>query len=179
MQSWKEVATNLAAIKARNTDMQRTHLICLLTMESHLDHLLQQLDATKCINNELVEAYHALHEQNTHLKAMIKDIMSKITEQTMTPTPRSLDITRNHHSAMQEISLQLFDIQCNVQDVLDMVCNPMGKRKCAARNNYDNMELISPMSRITNDMLLGAMVTSTGLWVIGITVAVGYLVITA
>jgi hypothetical protein len=35
------------------------------------------------------------------------------------------------------------------------------------------------MSRITNDMLLGAMVASTGLWVIGITVAVGYLVITA
>jgi hypothetical protein len=35
------------------------------------------------------------------------------------------------------------------------------------------------MSRITNDMLLGAMVASTGLWVIGITVAVGYLVIMA
>jgi hypothetical protein len=35
------------------------------------------------------------------------------------------------------------------------------------------------LSRITNDMLLGAMVASTGLWVIGIMVAVGYLVITA
>jgi hypothetical protein len=35
------------------------------------------------------------------------------------------------------------------------------------------------MSRITNDMLLGAIAASTGLWVIGITVTVSYLVITA
>jgi hypothetical protein len=35
------------------------------------------------------------------------------------------------------------------------------------------------MSRITNDMLLGAIVASTGIWVIGIMVVVGYLVITA
>jgi hypothetical protein len=35
------------------------------------------------------------------------------------------------------------------------------------------------VSRITNDMLLGAIAASTGLWVIGITVTIGYLVITA
>jgi hypothetical protein len=35
------------------------------------------------------------------------------------------------------------------------------------------------VSRITNDMLLGAIAASTGLWVIGITVTVSYLVITA
>jgi hypothetical protein len=35
------------------------------------------------------------------------------------------------------------------------------------------------VSRITTDMLLGAIVASTGLWVIGITVVVGYLVIMA
>jgi Pyruvate/2-oxoacid:ferredoxin oxidoreductase gamma subunit len=35
------------------------------------------------------------------------------------------------------------------------------------------------LSRITNDMLLGAIAASTGLWVIGITVTIGYLVITA
>jgi hypothetical protein len=35
------------------------------------------------------------------------------------------------------------------------------------------------VSRITNDMLLGAIAASTGLWVIGITVTISYLVITA
>jgi hypothetical protein len=35
------------------------------------------------------------------------------------------------------------------------------------------------VSRITNDMLLGAIATSTGLWVIGIMVTVSYVVITA
>jgi hypothetical protein len=35
------------------------------------------------------------------------------------------------------------------------------------------------VSRITNDMLLGAIAASTGLWVIGISVMVSYLVITA
>jgi hypothetical protein len=39
--------------------------------------------------------------------------------------------------------------------------------------------LIRQLSRITNDMLLGAIATSTGLWVIRITVTVSYLVITA
>jgi hypothetical protein len=35
------------------------------------------------------------------------------------------------------------------------------------------------MSRITNDMLLGGIAASTGLWVVGISVTVSYLVITA
>jgi hypothetical protein len=99
---------------------------------------------TKCINNELIEAYHVSCEQNTHLKAVIEDLMYKITEQTATPTPPSLDIITNNPSAIQEMSLQLFDVQCNIQNVLDMVCNPIGKTKRATSNNYDDMELMSP-----------------------------------
>jgi hypothetical protein len=49
------------------------------------------------------------------------------------------------------------------------------------RNNPPSLssDLRRHLSRITNNMLLGAIVASTGLWVIGIMVAVGYLVITA
>jgi hypothetical protein len=42
-----------------------------------------------------------------------------------------------------------------------------------------SLRLCSSLSRITNDMLLGAIAASIGLWVIGITVTVSYLVITA
>jgi hypothetical protein len=44
---------------------------------------------------------------------------------------------------------------------------------------YPVFHLALLVSRITNNMLLGAIVTSTGLWVIGIMVVVGYLVIMA
>jgi hypothetical protein len=38
---------------------------CLVAMESKLDDVLQQLDATRRVNNELLEAYRASREENT------------------------------------------------------------------------------------------------------------------
>jgi hypothetical protein len=50
------------------------------------------------------------------------------------------------------------------------------KSRTDEHNDATNVRLLS---RITNDMLLGAIAASTGLWVIGITVTISYLVITA
>jgi hypothetical protein len=47
------------------------------------------------------------------------------------------------------------------------------------KSRKSKRSLTAAMSRIMNDMLLGAIATSTGLWVIGIIVMVSYLVITA
>jgi hypothetical protein len=44
-------------------------------MESKLDDLLQQSDMTKCINDELLEAYYASCEENTLLKAAMEELM--------------------------------------------------------------------------------------------------------
>jgi hypothetical protein len=142
----KTVCFNLDAIMASNTDAQRAYEKCLLAMESKLDDLLQQLDVTKRVNNELLEAYRASREENTLLKATIEELMRKIMEQTLTPTPLSPDIAHNH-SAGEEMSLQLFDIQRDIQDVLEAVRNPTGKRKHAPSTNYDDAETTSSSAR--------------------------------
>jgi small-conductance mechanosensitive channel len=135
----KQVCFNLDAIMAGNMDTQCANQKRLLAMESKLDDLLQQSDATKRINNELLEAYRASREENTLLKAAIEELTSKIMEQTSTPTPPSPDIAHNP-SAREEMSLQLFDVQRDIQDVLEAVCNPAGKRKRAPSTNYDDAE---------------------------------------
>jgi hypothetical protein len=79
----KQVCFNLGAIKATNTDAQCAHQKCLLAIESNRDDLHYQSDATKCINNELLEAYRASWEQNTLLKAAIEELPRNITEQSL------------------------------------------------------------------------------------------------
>jgi hypothetical protein len=69
------VSFNLDVIMAGNTDEQCAHQKRLLAMESKLDDLLQQSDATKHINAELLEAYHASHKENTLLKAAMEELM--------------------------------------------------------------------------------------------------------
>jgi hypothetical protein len=113
-------------------------------MESKLDDVLQQLDVTKYINNKLLEAYGISYEEYTLLKAVIEELMRMIMEQTLPPTPPSPDIT-NNPSAGEEMSLQLFNVQRNIQDMLEVVHNPMGKRKHAPSTNYnyDDMDTMS------------------------------------
>jgi hypothetical protein len=142
----KMVCFNLDTIMARNTDMQRAHEKCLLAMESKLDDVLQQSDVTRRINNELLEAYHALREENTLLKAAVEELMRKIIEQASPPTPPSLDIA-NDSSTREEMSLQLFDVQHDIRDVLEVVRNPAGKRKRAPSTNYDDAETTSSSAR--------------------------------
>jgi hypothetical protein len=109
MQFRKQVCFNLDAIMAGNTDAQRAHQKRLLAMESKLDDLLQQSDVTKCVNNELLEAYHAAREENTILKAPIEELTRKIMDQTSPPTPPSPDIP-NKPCGAEEMSLQLLDV---------------------------------------------------------------------
>jgi hypothetical protein len=48
---------------------------------------------------------------------------------------------------MEEMSLQLYGVQQGIEDVLDAVRNPAGKRKCSPNSEYDNTELQSPTTR--------------------------------
>jgi hypothetical protein len=140
------VCFNMEAIMAVNTDTQRAHEKRLLAMESKLDDVLQQSDATRRVNNELLEAYHASREENTLLKAAVEELTRKITEQASPPTPASLEIA-NDPSAGEEMSLQLFDVQRDIRDVLEAVRNPTGKRKRAPSTNYHDVERTSSSTR--------------------------------
>jgi hypothetical protein len=138
----KMVCFNMEVIVAVNTDMQPAHEKCLLAMESKLDDVLQQSDVTRCVNNELLEAYRVSRKENTLLKATVEELTRKITEQASPPTPPSLEIA-NDPSAGEEMSLQLFDVQRDMRDVLEVVRNPTGKRKRAPSTNYDDAETTS------------------------------------
>jgi hypothetical protein len=52
---------------ASNTNTQCTNQIYLLVMESKQDNPVQQSDRTKYVNNELLEPYYLVPEQNTEL----------------------------------------------------------------------------------------------------------------
>jgi hypothetical protein len=138
----KTVCFNLDAIMAGNTNAQRAHETRLLAMGSKLDELLQQSDVTKRVNNELLEACRISREENTLLKAVIEELMTKITEQASPTTPPCPDIA-NNPSGGEEMSLQLFDVQCDIRDVLEAVRNPAGKRKHTPSTNYDDAEMTS------------------------------------
>jgi hypothetical protein len=142
----KVVCFTLDAIIAGNTDTPRAPEKRLLVMESKLDDVLQQSDVTKCINNELLEAYRASRKENTLLKAAVEELLRKVMEQTSLPTPPSPDIA-NNTSTGEEMSLQLFDVQRDIQDVLEAVRNPAGKRKRAPSTNYEDAETTSSSAR--------------------------------
>jgi hypothetical protein len=48
---------------------------------------------------------------------------------------------------MEEMSLQLYGVQQVIEDVLDAVHNPAGKRKRSPNSEYDNTEPQSPTTR--------------------------------
>jgi hypothetical protein len=70
--------------------------------------------------------------------------MCKLDNLNTTPTPPSPEIMTTNCCIIEEMSSHLFDVQRNIQDMLEAVCNPMGKRKLAGSNNYDDVELRSP-----------------------------------
>jgi hypothetical protein len=67
------VNTLSSVSRITNKTSTSTHdmLMRLLTMENMLNHLLQQSDVTKGINNNLLTVYHASHEENGQLRTEI------------------------------------------------------------------------------------------------------------
>jgi hypothetical protein len=76
----------------------------------------------------LHEAYYISRDETVALKAAVDTLMKRIDETITTATPPSLD-TRTSSTIMEEMTMQLSAMQHNIQDVLEAVCNPPGKRK--------------------------------------------------
>jgi hypothetical protein len=116
-------------------------------MENMLNQLLQQSDATKHINNDLLTTYHVSREENGQLRTEIHQLMHAIMDLTILPPPPLLTTVTDTSSTVEEMSLQLCGVQQDLQDVLDAVRHTMGKRKCAASTNHDIAELMCPTAR--------------------------------
>jgi hypothetical protein len=123
----KPVAISEGETNAYNDD--RTHTDDrFAAIESKMDILLQKMDATWTENTALRAAYHASREETVALKAAVDTLMKKLDETIATPAPPSLE-TVTSPTAMEEMTMKLSNVQHNLQDVLDAVRNPPGKRK--------------------------------------------------
>jgi hypothetical protein len=113
-------------------------------MENTLKTLLQQTDAYNRTNEALLEAQHASRTETTLLRAEIETLTQKLKDYTGTPPPPSPAIPTSSPSAVEEMSLQLYGVQQGIEDILDVVRNPVGKRKRSPNSEYDNTKPQSP-----------------------------------
>jgi outer membrane protein TolC len=113
-------------------------------LNSKMDSLLQKVNAAWTKNTALREAYRTSREETAALKAAVDTLTKKLDENIATMVPPSLE-TVTSSTAMEEMTMQLSNVQHDIQDVLDAIRNPPGKRK-QCTSNQDN-EPIMPMNR--------------------------------
>jgi Lhr-like helicase len=97
-------------------------------LNSKIDTLLQKMDAAWTENTVLCEAYHASREETAALKDAVDALTKRINENITIPAPPSPDLMASS-TTMEEMMMQLSVIQHDLQDVLEAVRNPPGKRK--------------------------------------------------
>jgi hypothetical protein len=128
----RKLNRNLVAISEGETNAHDDDRTCtddrFAVIEIKMDILLQKMDATWTENTALREAYCASREETAALKATVDTLMKKLHETIAISTPPSLE-TATSPTTMEEMTMQLTHIQHDIQDVLDAVRNPPGKRK--------------------------------------------------
>jgi septation ring formation regulator EzrA len=98
-----------------------------------LEGLLQRTDTVLNDNTELRTAYDASRAETAALKATVDTLTKTFDEQTAMPAPLSPNLTASS-TTMEEMTIQLSVIQHNIQDVLEAIRNPPGKRKRCTGN---------------------------------------------
>jgi hypothetical protein len=91
------------------------------------------MDAVSTKNTALRKAYHASREETGALKAAIDALMKRVNETITTTVPPSPD-TMTTSTTMEEMMMQLLVIEHDIQDILEAVRNPPGKRKQCTSN---------------------------------------------
>jgi hypothetical protein len=91
------------------------------------------MDAAWTENTALRKAYHASREETAALKAAVDALTKRIHETIFTTVPPSPD-TATSSTTMEEMTMQLSVVQDDIQDVLEAVRNPPGKRKWLTSN---------------------------------------------
>jgi hypothetical protein len=109
-----------------------------------LEGALQQMDAVLNDNTELRAAYDASRAETAALKAAVDTLTWKFDEQLTIPAPPSPDLMA-FSTTMEEMTMQLSVVQHDIQDVLEAVRNPPGKRKW--RTSNQDAEPTTPTNR--------------------------------
>jgi hypothetical protein len=109
-----------------------------------LEGLLQRMNAVLNDNTELRATYDASRAETAALKAAVDTLTQIFDEQTATPAPPSPDLTASS-TTMEEMMMQLSVVQHDIQDVLEAVRNPPGKRK--RRTSNQDTEPTTPMNQ--------------------------------
>jgi hypothetical protein len=106
--------------------------LCLAKLEDNVNNnfnkLLQKMDAAWTENTALCKAYCASREETAALKATVEALIKRIDETITTTAPPSL-ATMSSPTTIEEMTMQLSVIQHDIQDVMEAVHNPPGKRK--------------------------------------------------
>jgi hypothetical protein len=76
----------------------------------------------------LCKAYCISRDETAALKAAV-DALIKILNENITTTVPPLPETTTSSNMMEEMMMQLTHVQHNIQDILDAIHNPPGKRK--------------------------------------------------
>jgi hypothetical protein len=113
-------------------------------LNSKMDSLLQKMDAAWTENTALREAYRASREETALLKAAVDTLTKKLDENIAIAAPPSPE-TITTSTAMEDMTMQLSHVQNDIQDVLDAVRNPPGKRK--RRTSGQDDEPTTPTNR--------------------------------
>jgi hypothetical protein len=144
-------AASLCAIDHANIEIQRRITTfednvwdSFHAMFSRLDSLLTNMDTVVNENTVLRVAYDAFKKESAALKADVDTLSRNIDEQIAIPAPPLPDLTASS-TTMEEMTMQLSVIQHDIQDVLEAVCNPPGKRK--RRTSNQDAEPTMPMNR--------------------------------
>jgi hypothetical protein len=98
-----------------------------------LDNLTRKEDKMALEEVALRKAYRQSTAGTAALKATVDTLTKQLDERIVFPAPPLLDPATSP-SAMEEMTIQLSHVQHNIQDVLDAVRNPPGKRKRRGRD---------------------------------------------
>ncbi|KAI5808457.1 hypothetical protein BZA77DRAFT_362210 [Pyronema omphalodes] len=108
------------------------------------DLVMLKLDRLMGENTALKAAYASTKAQVADLTAAVNGLMREIKDQHINSVPPS-PTTTTSSAAMEEMTMQLSVVHNDIQDVLDAVRNPPGKRK--RRGSDQNTEPTSPTHR--------------------------------
>jgi hypothetical protein len=131
------IGANIGTIDANNDDRFEA-------LSNKMDSLLQKMDAAWTENTALREAYRASREETAALKAAVDTLTKKLDENIAISAPPS-PATTTTSTTMEEMTMQLSHVKNDIQDVLDAVRNPPGKRK-RRTSGHDN-EPTTPTNR--------------------------------
>jgi hypothetical protein len=126
-------AASLCAVEQAHIETQRHLHSFEERINSNFDKLLQKMDAAWVENTALREAYRTSREETAALKAAVHSLRQKIDEQLTIPAPPSPDLLASP-TTVEEMMMQLSVVQHDIQDVLEAVRNPPGKRKRRTSN---------------------------------------------